>query len=101
MNLKNKIIPCLKGQQYYILGGIPASDNPKQSIYLFDCLGKEPDSSLKDRTADLSLWRVEFCDEKDNASNDMHLWPYEGEDSEYLIKYLLENYLEHALDEKR
>jgi len=40
MNLKNKIIPCLKGQQYYVLGGIPASDNPKQSIYLFDCLGK-------------------------------------------------------------
>ena len=88
MILKNRIIH-LKGQEYYILGGMPTVDDPKRGVYLLN-------SALEaNQTPDYSLWNVEFP----NEGSKIKLWPYTGEYSEDLKKELLEDFLKHAFDE--
>jgi len=83
MNLRNKNV-TFNGKTYAILAGKSTSiDN--RSIYLLNALGEEPD---------YSLWLVEV----DNYEKKMSLWPYEGTDTEELIKQLLEEFLETAFE---
>ena len=80
----NKIIPCLYGKEYYIMGG-KSTAYPKLSIYLLATMDKKPE---------YSLWYGEFVDEEGKID----FWPYDGEDSEDLKMELMENFIEHAFD---
>jgi len=86
MELKNKVLPNLNGQKYYFLGGTP-TDDPKISVYLLNTM---------DGQQNYSLWNVEFLEDEEG---NIELSPYEGADSNKLLKQLLETFLETAYDE--
>jgi len=89
MNLKNKIVPMPDGKRYFILEGTPCADDPKKSVYLFN-------SSLEaGEKPNYSLWNVEFLNDEEK---NIKIWPYDGADSDDLLKQLLELYLETAFD---
>ena len=79
--LKNKNV-TLNGKKYAILTGKP-TPLPNRSIYLLSALGEE---------TDYSLWLVEI----DEDGQNMSLWPYEGTNTNALIKQLLEEFIETA-----
>jgi hypothetical protein len=89
MNLRNRII-TIKGKQLYVLAGKPIPSRPNRTLYLL---------SSTDEETDHSLWLAE-PDENDEKR--IHMWPYEGPDAERLklIMELLEDFVEHAFDEK-
>ena len=83
MNFRNKDV-TLNEKKYAILTGEPTSIK-NRSIYLLSAFGEEPD---------YSLWLVEIDENEQKAS----FWPYDGTDTEKLIKQLLEEFLETAFE---
>lgn len=82
IDLKDKIINWPDGRKFYFLTSKPVVGNSERNICLLNTLGKK---------ADYYLWFMEVEDEKT-----VSFWPYEGTDSEELIKELLENFIETA-----
>jgi len=84
---KNKVT-WFNGKKYWFMEGIPYSDNPKRCVYLLGTLGGGQGKT------EFSLWNVKFQED-----GKIKLRPYEGADSEALEVQLLEDYLEHPLDD--
>jgi len=76
--------------KYFILRGIP-TDDPKIGIYL---ISHKDDDNDKDGKLEFSLWNIEELDNEDSFD----IWPYKGMDYEALKRQLMEDYIEHALD---
>jgi len=85
MKFKNKIIPNFNGQQYYISSGKP-TDNHNIGIYVLNVMGQED--------PDFSLWYIETLD--DEEFGEIRMWPYDGADSDELLKELMEDFLKTA-----
>jgi len=83
MNLKNKIYNHPNGKTMYFLAGKAIGDGIKE-VYLVN-------SSTDTDNPDYSLWYVEFLDD-----SYISLSPYDGENTNELIKELLEKFLETA-----
>ncbi|MCL2444282.1 MAG: hypothetical protein FWD13_12575 [Treponema sp.] len=81
---KLNITKPINGKQHSILAGKPTSI-PNRGIYLL---------SSQDEEKEYSLWLIET----DDDIQKMELWPYEGTDSEELIKELLEKFIETAFE---
>jgi hypothetical protein len=109
----NRVIPSKSGQAYRILIGKSTAD-PKKWIYLLRFVENAQDSfplSASDDTQDIfsrlraldneqdsnsswTLWEVEIV----NDDGTINMRPYQGTDSNVLLKELLDSYVEHAFD---
>ena len=79
--IRDKIFAHPDGKKYNILTGKAINDR-NRSIYIL--------SNLENKM-DYSLWYFEYL-----GDGDFDMWPYDGENSEEIIKELLEKYVETA-----
>jgi len=106
----NRTIPSQNGQKYSMLIGKSTVD-PKRWIYLLRFHDDGQDSSslsasddqqdifsrlraLDNEQDSFSLWEVEIV----NDDGTINMRPYQGTDSNVLLRELLDSYVEHAFD---
>jgi len=85
MTLRKKVLPGSNGQGLAFLAGKVISDDGKRSVYLTNHLSEGDPNYL--------LWNVETTDEEKGT---LEIWPYKGENTEALIKELMEDFIENA-----
>ena len=81
----NKLDITMPNGKYAILAEKP-TPLPNRSICLLSALGEE---------VDYSLWLAELSDDK----KELHLWPYEGDDSKDLMLEMMEDFVATAFDD--